>query len=188
LRRWRGRGFFSKEIEQALSDGRIDLAVHSYKDLRTTLPPGLHLAAVPEWASRREVIVLRPDAAGLATLDILEKTDAYRVQETRGQFFKEALHQRFDFEKQEVRFAHCGSTFWFSLGCASAPASAEKINAPGIERYAVLFRKLIDWRIYLAPSGYEVGFLSLDHTADDLSAAAEVIGSALTEVFSESQR
>jgi len=52
-----GKGFFTKEIEDALLDRRIDLAVHSLKDLPTQLPAGLELAAVPERHDPREALV-----------------------------------------------------------------------------------------------------------------------------------
>jgi len=43
-----GKGLFTQEIEQALQEGRLDLAVHSTKDMPTCLPDGLHLAAFLE--------------------------------------------------------------------------------------------------------------------------------------------
>ena len=52
-----GKGFFTKEIEDALLAGRIDVAVHSLKDLPTRLPDGLALAAVPERHDAREALV-----------------------------------------------------------------------------------------------------------------------------------
>ncbi len=52
-----GKGFFTKEIEDALLAGRIDVAVHSLKDLPTQLPDGLALAAVPERHDAREALV-----------------------------------------------------------------------------------------------------------------------------------
>jgi len=52
-----GKGLFTKEIEEALLDGRADLAVHSLKDLPTELSEGLALAAVPEREDARDAVV-----------------------------------------------------------------------------------------------------------------------------------
>jgi len=64
-----GKGFFTKGIEDALLDGRIDIAVHSLKDLPTTLPDGLTLGAVPERADARDVLVAKQ--SGVASLAAL---------------------------------------------------------------------------------------------------------------------
>ncbi len=52
-----GKGFFTKEIEDALLAGRIDVAVHSLKDVPTHLPTGLALAAVPPRHDPRDALV-----------------------------------------------------------------------------------------------------------------------------------
>src|SRR5437762_1601738 len=52
-----GKGLFTKEIEEALLDRRIDLAVHSMKDLPTDLPKGLTIAAIPERAEPNDAII-----------------------------------------------------------------------------------------------------------------------------------
>jgi hydroxymethylbilane synthase len=52
-----GKGIFIKEIEEALAEGRIDLAVHSLKDLPTELDPRFILAAIPPRADARDVWV-----------------------------------------------------------------------------------------------------------------------------------
>ena len=49
-----GKGLFTKELDEALLDGRIDFAVHSMKDLPTKLPPGIVLAAVPSREDPRD--------------------------------------------------------------------------------------------------------------------------------------
>lgn len=57
LARVGGKGLFIKELEQALLEGRIDLAVHSLKDMTVSLPPGLHLAAILEREDPRDAFV-----------------------------------------------------------------------------------------------------------------------------------
>lgn len=53
------KGMFTKEIEEALADGRVDLAVHSLKDLPTEVPPGFELAAITRRENPRDVLLSR---------------------------------------------------------------------------------------------------------------------------------
>src|SRR5205809_1690168 len=52
-----GKGLFTKEIDEALLDGRIDLAVHSMKDVACELPDGIDFAAVPEREDPRDAFL-----------------------------------------------------------------------------------------------------------------------------------
>src|SRR6201984_161553 len=51
------KGMFTKEIEDAMAEGRVDLAVHSLKDLPTELPKGFLLASVPEREDARDAFL-----------------------------------------------------------------------------------------------------------------------------------
>jgi len=57
-----GKGFFTKEIEEELLAGTIDIAVHSMKDLQTVMPDGLDIGAVCFRADPRELILIRPES------------------------------------------------------------------------------------------------------------------------------
>jgi hydroxymethylbilane synthase len=63
-----GKGLFVKEIEQALLDGAIDLAVHSLKDMPTEQPPGLELVAFPERADPFDTLCAREPGHTLESL------------------------------------------------------------------------------------------------------------------------
>ena len=55
-----GKGLFAKEIHEALADSRVDLAVHSLKDLETALPTGIVLAAALPREDARDALILGP--------------------------------------------------------------------------------------------------------------------------------
>ncbi len=69
LEQYGGKELFVKELEEALLDGRVDLAVHSLKDVPVEFPPGLHLAAVCEREDPRDALV----SPAHTTLDQLPK-------------------------------------------------------------------------------------------------------------------
>jgi hydroxymethylbilane synthase len=83
-----GKGLFTKEIEEALLDGRVDLAVHSAKDMPTVLPGGLILAACLEREDPRDVFISRkarslaelPKAASLGTASLRRQAIAMRAR------------------------------------------------------------------------------------------------------------
>jgi len=78
-----GKGFFTKEIEEALLDGRIDVAVHSLKDLPTTLPAGLALGAIPARHDPREALVNGRSLLDLAAGTRVGTSSLRRVAQVR---------------------------------------------------------------------------------------------------------
>lgn len=58
-----GKALFTKEIEEALADGRVDVAVHSMKDVPAEQPPGLCIAAVPPREDARDAFISETFAA-----------------------------------------------------------------------------------------------------------------------------
>ena len=83
-----GKGLFVKELEEALLDERIDLAVHSMKDVPTTLPPGLALTAFLPREDPRDAFVSRkartlmelPHGARLGTSSVRRQAQALRAR------------------------------------------------------------------------------------------------------------
>ncbi|HOK03505.1 MAG TPA: hydroxymethylbilane synthase [Spirochaetota bacterium] len=65
-----GKGFFTKEIEEALLQGKVDLAVHSLKDLPTEEVKGLKLAAIPQRGDFHDLLIMHRDKVDNSKLPI----------------------------------------------------------------------------------------------------------------------
>lgn len=83
-----GKALFTKEIEEALLDGRIDLAVHSMKDVPAEMPAGLAIAAIPEREDPRDAFVSKhwatladlPQGARLGTASLRRQAQCLRAR------------------------------------------------------------------------------------------------------------
>ena len=87
-----GKGLFAKELDTALIDGHIDLAVHSLKDLETRLPAGITLAACLEREDPSDTLI----GAGLKCLDDLPEGALVGTASLRRQ--AQLLHRRPDIQ------------------------------------------------------------------------------------------
>jgi len=92
-----GKGLFVKEIEEALLQGEIDLAVHSMKDVPTVLPDGLDILCVPAREDPRDVLVSRDSCS----LDQLPKGSRVGTSSLRRQ--AQLLHYRLDLRIELLR-------------------------------------------------------------------------------------
>ena len=83
-----GKGIFTKEIDEALLSGRVDLAVHSAKDVQTILPQGLAISATPPRADPRDAFLSvranslesLPRGAKLGTASVRRQALALRIR------------------------------------------------------------------------------------------------------------
>ncbi len=97
LREIGGKGVFTKELEDALLEERIDLAVHSMKDVPTALPPGLEIAAICEREDLRDALISR----GGLKLDELPRGARVGTSSLRRQ--AQLRHHRADLVMVEMR-------------------------------------------------------------------------------------
>jgi hydroxymethylbilane synthase len=92
-----GKGLFVKEIEEALLDGRIDLAVHSMKDMPADIPEGLCIGAIPTREDPHDVLISRKGVP-------LESLKAgARVGTSSLRRSAQLLHERPDFDIVPLR-------------------------------------------------------------------------------------
>lgn len=123
-------------------------------------------------------------AAGLATLKKLRSSDAYRKLETLGSQLDAGIERIAQaLPEASITLQREGSIFWIVSGARERPdpvvRAPSKIPAPHKERFARVFHALLEEGFYLAPSAFEVGFLSTAHTEAHLSSFLESFEKAL---------
>jgi len=118
-------------------------------------------------------------AAGLATLRILERDAVWSRLEALGQRLAAACAPVLAAAPIPVQLVRVGSIFWFAFQAGEAPRSAEALEAKGAARFGRVFHALLENGIALAPSAYEVGFLSAAHTAEHVERLAAALAPAL---------
>jgi len=158
LVRMPGLGFFVKELETGLLDGRIDLAVHSLKDVPTQLPEGLEVeAAVPEREDPRECLAT---PAGLR-LDQLPEGAAVGSSSPRRRAMM--LAARSDLAFIDLR----GNVETRLKKLAAGVCDATVLARAGLARLGVLDRRMVvlEPQVLLPPPGQ--GALGLEFRAAD---------------------
>jgi hydroxymethylbilane synthase len=96
-----GKGFFTKEIEVALLSNEVDLAVHSHKDLETTPPKGLIIAAVSEREDPSELLLITKDCVDTSQIWDLKLNSTIGTSSARRKSI--IVSQRNDLSIKELR-------------------------------------------------------------------------------------
>ena len=117
-------------------------------------------------------------AAGLATLKVLEQEKAFVRLEELGAQLESELAPVLKAAKSPCGFVRVGSIGWIALQ-AGTVRSAEVLDNGAGERYKPVFHGLLDRGIYVAPSAYEVMFLSLVHTPAEITRFTQALGEVL---------
>ncbi|MDH3283853.1 MAG: glutamate-1-semialdehyde 2,1-aminomutase [Acidobacteriota bacterium] len=121
-------------------------------------------------------------AAGLATLKTLEAEDGWARLEALGAELERRVGEVLASAPLPASLTRVGSLFWVALQDGESPRAAGAIEPEGARTYEKLFSGLLSRGIYAAPSYYEVGFLSLAHSQQDVERLAGALAEAAADL------
>jgi hydroxymethylbilane synthase len=178
-----GQAVFAKELQLATLAGEIDCAVHSVKDLTSSLPDGLLLGAVLERADPRDVLISR-HAGGLAELPA-----GARVGTSSRRRIAQLRLARPDLEATELR-GNVDTRVARVLDDASTPYDAAILAAAGVERlgWSERVNQYLDVATFTPAPGQ--GAIGVECRADDASTRSllAALGHAATNVEVSAER
>ena len=120
-------------------------------------------------------------AAGAKTLDLLDE-QAYDYLEDLGAFMEERVGSVLEKHGFPIRLVRMESLFWFSTGDADPAIRADHIPKNAGSLYADVHRELLDRGYMLAPSAYEIGFLSTSHDESHILGFVEALDDSLSNL------
>jgi len=123
-------------------------------------------------------------AAGIATLDALLEPGAYERLEGLGAELESGLAGALERAREPGVVARVGSILWLALQRGPAPRAWSAVDRRGAELYARLHGECLRRGVWLAPSAFEVAFLSLAHTRADVERVVGTLEEALAAAHS----
>lgn len=120
-------------------------------------------------------------AAGFTAATQLLEANFYSNLEATTKDFVAKIQAHCDAKNYEVNINTIGSIFWIAFSKKEI-RRADQIDPASMEKFKILHAHLLDNGIYLGPSGYEVGFISAAHTAEELEDTAQKICAGMDSV------
>ena len=117
--------------------------------------------------------------AGLATLQKIERVDAYRQLEERTARFCDELNSELSRRNSTFQLTRTASIFWLHSRTNDTIRRIDQIPPYHASDFACVFHSALNGGVYLSPSGYEVNFMSLAHSDELLERARKVILDAI---------
>jgi glutamate-1-semialdehyde 2,1-aminomutase len=122
-------------------------------------------------------------AAGIATLKKLAGANAYTELREKAELMRQKLKPVLQQYAGKVLVQQLESIFCFYFTDAKKISTLDEVKKCDMQLFARYHREMLNRGIYLAPSGYEVGFLSLAHTEADIDRTADAVGASLKAIL-----
>lgn len=120
-------------------------------------------------------------AAGLATLEVMEKTNIFAHLEGTGRALDALVESQLGhaIAAGKVSYVRKASFFCFFFGVSKLPRHFTEVSATDMGLFNRVYHQWLTQGIYMGPSGYEVGFLSLAHDEADVAALVRIVAGVL---------
>ncbi len=122
-------------------------------------------------------------AAGIATLDVLSEDGTYERLDELGARLQAGLERGLAQAGVPGTVARVGSILWLCLQDGETPRAFHKIRPESAERYGRLHRAMLDRGVWMAPSAYEVAFVSTAHDEASIDAVIAAFADAVPTVM-----